>query len=1220
MDNIQKNIQLGRQKQITQMQNANKKKVGIFANNFQDNFDPNTAEGLYNLAIQNGGRPGEVASLLARQDKRLFTTVGEGLKNVAMGALDLLATPGHLVAGTLLGLQDNGLTFGESVRKALKENINVSDVIMPNKLTTKDSPFLAKAGEWGLRFAIDVVTDPLTFVTAGATRGILGISGSPLITAQKNLAQKYAIREGGKLGLAEGAGDATKEFFNLTMSIKAAPDVAKKSMESLKRKGFTEKEINHVRTRLDAGDSFEDAIQGLGKKIDEEFSQYIISASKMDAAPKRLEAVRKSLDDYGIDLDKLDDFVIKNQDEFLKRMDTNIVNYDVASKMVSNLLEVAPELAPTIIDKGGLKFLGKTILEGVKIREFAQMIPGFKYMDNVTLPIRQSINSMFNTTLVNIGNGLFHRTPKEILDFQKQFDLYKKTGGQQLVDKVQKAFMEYGVNSAEEANMLTRQFYAQQVPADERTRKIFMALNDLDKDGYLAAKASGLDPDFLANRIPKIISKQDVAPTYNAIKHSTLSENIHQMNQKKFVTFENASDPSKKIIGATDSKEVDNLINLHDNLKSATPKVLDKTKLDTAISKQLSKIDETIAFQREINSESSERMIYELMQEKKNIKDGNLNNLYLDEQTNEIYTRRGMTVDELEEAGIQMNGFQLTSDDISWTNTLIQGSLQANNQIASKLFVDDIARFGTSIEHAPTGYRPLQSTVKNFTDEAGNELVFAPDMADHLDALLTQMNKAKPDSNAFLDAYDKASSVWKSSVTSISPAFHARNAFSNVLLNFADIGMNILNPSYYIKSGTIIHGRMKINDLRKKIAKATADSADTTQLQTQLYDELTKPIFTDSRGYSWTMGELDTEIQSRNVAYREIATDADLDQIVFGKKKYSDVLEESGKKSKKVYKKMRQSLPVFNDFFGYRYGRAFGNLVENHSRIMNFVANLDKTGDVALAATRTNQFLFDYSDLTKAERGILRRIIPFYSFSKFNLENQVRTMFSSPGRTMTQIHAQDTFVNTFSQDDLTDEQKKILPSWMKRGFYYIKKQKDGTYKSTSVLESMVHQPIDAWQPENLLGSMNPFIKMGIEQTTGYDLFLGKTFSEATNADAYTWAPKPIKDFIGFHSYEYEHYETGEKIRKNVSLRPSRLNLMNNLPPTSRVISSIKNLSSEKTTNDRIMRELFGFYYSDFDYEEQAKWEERKNKEMYENVLKTSGLIGQYKTNFVPKEK
>ena len=249
----------------------------------------------------------------------------------------------------------------------------------------------------------------------------------------------------------------------------------------------------------------------------------------------------------------------------------------------------------------------------------------------------------------------------------------------------------------------------------------------------------------------------------------------------------------------------------------------------------------------------------------------------------------------------------------------------------------------------------------------------------------------------------------------------------------------------------------------------------------------------------------------------------------------------------------------------------------------------------------------------------MRRIIPFYSFTKFNLEMQVKTLVSKPGRIAAQTKAMRTFSDVFSNDDLTDEEKDKLPSWMTRGFYALRKQEDGTLKSLMFTESPVAQPFDALTAKGILGSVSPFIRTPIEQMTGYDMYHGKPFSEVTNASGYKHAPSILKKYIGYDEIHFTD-SNGKKKTWSVSLRPSRLNMVSNLPISSRVLSSIRQLSgNDITAKQKAMEQLFGASYMNVDMNKILKYEDKRTMKEYTDVLDTANVIYSFSKNITNKK-
>lgn len=79
-------------------------------------------------------------------------------------------------------------------------------------------------------------------------------------------------------------------------------------------------------------------------------------------------------------------------------------------------------------------------------------------------------------------------------------------------------------------------------------------------------------------------------------------------------------------------------------------------------------------------------------------------------------------------------------------------------------------------------------------------------------------------------------------------------------------------------------------------------------------------------------------------------------------------------------------------------GRSLNAVIENNARLANFVANVRHSGHFAEAARRTRLTLFDYGDLTAAERHIGRRVVPFYTFARKSTGLLLRELIHDPAK------------------------------------------------------------------------------------------------------------------------------------------------------------------------------------------------------------------------------
>jgi hypothetical protein len=67
-------------------------------------------------------------------------------------------------------------------------------------------------------------------------------------------------------------------------------------------------------------------------------------------------------------------------------------------------------------------------------------------------------------------------------------------------------------------------------------------------------------------------------------------------------------------------------------------------------------------------------------------------------------------------------------------------------------------------------------------------------------------------------------------------------------------------------------------------------------------------------------------------------------------------------------------------------------------RIASFLIDLEDTRSVKMAALLTQEAFVDYNNITEFERQIMRRVIPFYTWLSRNFRNQVKFIFTQPGK------------------------------------------------------------------------------------------------------------------------------------------------------------------------------------------------------------------------------
>jgi len=467
--------------------------------------------------------------------------------------------------------------------------------------------------------------------------------------------------------------------------------------------------------------------------------------------------------------------------------------------------------------------------------------------------------------------------------------------------------------------------------------------------------------------------------------------------------------------------------------------------------------------------------------------------------------------------------------------------------------------------------------------------------------------------NKMFRAFDKLQGLWKASVTSIFPQFHGRNAISNVFLNYLDIGLNAIHPARHYISGLLLEKNRQATKLTR-LAMGTGDVAKTAS--DDLVKLLGQNILTDRYGYKWTFGELQRLIKNNRVAFgAEFTGFMDIGEDI------AEKLTKTGLKGKKLTAIGKKALPVSQEFLPFKIGRRVGQWIEEEARLVNFVSNLRKTGDPLLAAKRTKQFLFDYQNLSKFEKNVMKRVFPFYTFTRKNLELQARSLVNVPGRVASETKVLTTLSDVISGGQkLTKEEESALPDWIKQGISALAEKKGKTLTILGSLQTPFEQPFQALQANQLLGSLSPILRVPLEQASGYNFFYGKPLSEVTNAAAFKDAPEAIKKFIAFQEVSFKDKD-GKQQTWYTSLNPERMHLLLNLPPTSRILSTLKQVQTQDVSQGyKILQQTVGIRPYSFDLEKEERKRETEMRKEIEDLLDQAGVVYKFDIIGIPEEK
>jgi hypothetical protein len=339
--------------------------------------------------------------------------------------------------------------------------------------------------------------------------------------------------------------------------------------------------------------------------------------------------------------------------------------------------------------------------------------------------------------------------------------------------------------------------------------------------------------------------------------------------------------------------------------------------------------------------------------------------------------------------------------------------------------------------------------------EALGKVYLPKTVADDVSRLYKAYN-TEEGTKAFLQMWDKASNFWKPLVTTLNPGFHVTNFIGNMWNAFLG-GMD--NPVRLRDGYDVFLGRTG----SVKAGAHTLKFETLTELANDL-GVIKGGFFENETGRN--VFRLAKEGLPKPVSENAIAT-------------------------------------AYNAAKGA--GRSVGNFVEGVSRSALFTDRLiknvagygDELTERALrelaqeAADHTNKYLFDYAHgLSQFENDVMRRIMPFYSWSRFNIPLQIAEVVNQPGKFLLYDKVKGNLASINPPDD-------SMPPWLSEALPTGFRSAEGAqvfYNPRMPLQDISRlAPGDTGR--ELRGMLNPLIKTPLELATNKSFFTGREIAE-----------------------------------------------------------------------------------------------------------------------------
>jgi hypothetical protein len=391
----------------------------------------------------------------------------------------------------------------------------------------------------------------------------------------------------------------------------------------------------------------------------------------------------------------------------------------------------------------------------------------------------------------------------------------------------------------------------------------------------------------------------------------------------------------------------------------------------------------------------------------------------------------------------------------------------AAQAIAGRKFLDDAAQFGIKADTAP-------STYKTIPEIPG--LKFEPKVADQLSRSYRSLTNSE-EINKFLKVYDGAQNWWKMWSLGARPAYHAKNTIGNLWNNYLG---GVTSPKPYGDAAAF----------QIKVAKGNLEGKIAGYPTKDLYDAMmTRGIFGE--------GQYGGDITRR------------LEEQIQGASKNPFTLSTKN--------------PILQGGF------KMGQTIEDNARVALFIDQLNKGSSFDQAAKHVRKYLFDYGDVAPFEKDVLKRVMPFYTWSRKNIPLQLEALATQPDK----INKINLAINNVQQANQVEQPDLAqVPGYIREQapVYVGSNAEAGTVTAiplTGLIPTFDISSITKFlntetAPEGLkkgklgeamstvMGGVSPLIKAPLELIANYDFFRKKTIQEFEGQTAdFLGVPMPV---------------------------------------------------------------------------------------------------------------
>lgn len=290
------------------------------------------------------------------------------------------------------------------------------------------------------------------------------------------------------------------------------------------------------------------------------------------------------------------------------------------------------------------------------------------------------------------------------------------------------------------------------------------------------------------------------------------------------------------------------------------------------------------------------------------------------------------------------------------------------------------------------------------------DVVFPPEMAKVMDDTFSKLFDVD-EMNKAADVARSMTSLWRTATISVFPATWGRDLLSNIWTYM--ISGTWKNPLTLAKG-------MQISLAKRHFGKFSDDLLNASIIKRGAFGGKLPDVIDKKTGRVRYSGDEVYDLARRHgIIGGEVAVEEERARTKLIRNRVTRKLTRVGRKLN----------PFSQSFVGWKGGFFVrGRVIDDPFRLGKFIDGLEQGMSEVGAATEVKKWFFDWFDLTKTERLVLREVFPFYTWTRKNLPLQLEILSRRPG-----VFSAVGKVKAAVERDQMRDDPAFLPHWIRDG-------------------------------------------------------------------------------------------------------------------------------------------------------------------------------------------